>query len=70
MLAIDIRWYSFTPPQWPTLWPPLTAYRKNDQAWVEQKNGAVIRRFLGHERYSGRWSGRPLPTCTGCCGCT
>ena len=26
------------------------AYRKNDQAWVEQKNGAVIRRFLGHER--------------------
>ena len=29
------------------------AYRKNDQAWVEQKNGAVIRRFLGHERYSG-----------------
>ncbi len=25
------------------------AYRKNDQAWVEQKNGAVIRRFLGHE---------------------
>ena len=35
------------------------AYRKNDQAWVEQKNGAVIRRFLGHERYSGRWRGRP-----------
>ena len=28
------------------------AYRKNDQAWVEQKNGAVIRRFLGQERYS------------------
>ena len=22
--------------------------------WVEQKNGAVIRRFLGHERYSGQ----------------
>ena len=33
------------------------AYRKNDQAWVEQKNGAVIRRFsgqVGHERYSGQ----------------
>ena len=30
------------------------AYRKNDQAWIEQKNGAVIRRFLGHERYSGQ----------------
>ena len=28
-------------------------YRKNDQAWVDQKNGAVIRRFLGHECYSG-----------------
>ena len=26
------------------------AYRKNDQAWVEQKNGAVICQFLGHER--------------------
>ncbi len=24
------------------------AYRKNDQAWVAQKNGAVIRHFLGH----------------------
>ena len=33
------------------------AYRKNDQAWVEQKNGAVIRRFLGHERYSGQVAG-------------
>ena len=22
--------------------------------WIEQKNGAVIRRFLGHERYSGQ----------------
>ena len=33
------------------------AYRKNDQAWVEQKNGAVIRRSLGHERYSGTGGG-------------
>ena len=24
------------------------AYRKNDQAWIEQKNGSVIRRFVGH----------------------
>ena len=30
------------------------AYRSNDQAWIEQKNGAVIRRFLGQERYSGQ----------------
>ena len=29
------------------------AYHKNDQAWVEQKNGAVIRRLVGHERFSG-----------------
>lgn len=28
-------------------------YRKNDQAWVEQKNGAVIRRFVGYDRFSG-----------------
>ena len=36
------------------------AYRKNDQAWVEQENGAVIRRFLGHERYSGRVAGQTI----------
>jgi hypothetical protein len=23
------------------------AYKKNDQAWIEQKNGAVVRRFVG-----------------------
>lgn len=28
-------------------------YHKNDQAWVEQKNGAVIRGFVGHARFSG-----------------
>ena len=36
------------------------AYRKNDQAWVEQKNGAVIRRFLGYERYSGQVAGQTI----------
>ena len=36
------------------------ASRKNDQAWVEQKNGAVIRRFLGHERYSGQVAGQTI----------
>ena len=25
-------------------------YRKNDQAWVEQKNGAVVRRVVGYRR--------------------
>ena len=28
--------------------------------WVEQKNGAVIRRFLGHERYSGQVAGQTI----------
>jgi hypothetical protein len=27
------------------------AYKKNDQAWVEQKNGAVVRRYVGYYRY-------------------
>jgi hypothetical protein len=29
------------------------AYRKNDQAWIEQKNGAVVRRFVGYDRHHG-----------------
>ncbi len=36
------------------------AYQKNDQAWIEQKNGAVIRRFVGYERYTGLVSGQCL----------
>jgi hypothetical protein len=28
-------------------------YRKNDQAWVEQKNGAVVRHMVGYRRYEG-----------------
>ena len=36
------------------------AYRKKDQAWVEQKNGAVPRRFLGHERYSSQAAGQTI----------
>jgi hypothetical protein len=36
------------------------AYRKNDQAWVEQKNGAVVRRLVGHERFSGVVAGQAL----------
>ena len=26
---------------------------KNDQAHVEQKNGSVVRRWIGHDRYEG-----------------
>jgi hypothetical protein len=29
------------------------AYRKNDQAWIEQKNGAVVRRLTGYHRLVG-----------------
>jgi hypothetical protein len=28
-------------------------YRKNDQAWVEQKNGAIVRRLVGYRRFEG-----------------
>ena len=35
-------------------------YRRNDQAWVEQKNGAVTRSLLGHERYSGQVAGQTI----------
>ncbi|HLJ60264.1 MAG TPA: transposase [bacterium] len=29
-------------------------YRKNDQAYVEQRNGSVLRRFIGYDRYCTR----------------
>jgi hypothetical protein len=28
-------------------------YRKKEQAWVEQKNGAVVRRMIGYRRFEG-----------------
>jgi hypothetical protein len=34
-------------------WTRSRPYRKNDQAWVEQKNGAVVRRLAGYGRPSG-----------------
>jgi hypothetical protein len=36
------------------------AYQKNDQAWIEQKNGAVVRRVVGYERFSGIVAGQIL----------
>ena len=36
------------------------AYRSNDQAWIEQKNGSVVRRFVGHDRYSGQVAGQTM----------
>lgn len=35
-------------------------YRKNDQAWIEQKNGAVVRRFVGHDRFAGAVAGQAM----------
>jgi len=35
-------------------------YCKNDQAWVEQKNGSVVRRLVGHERLTGVIAGQTL----------
>jgi Integrase core domain len=35
-------------------------YQKNDQAWIEQKNGSVIRRFVGYRRLSGLIAGQCL----------
>jgi hypothetical protein len=29
------------------------AYKSNDQAWVEQKNGMLVRRVVGHRRLEG-----------------
>jgi hypothetical protein len=35
-------------------------YRKNDQAYVEQKNGAVVRRLVGYRRLQGMAAAREL----------
>jgi hypothetical protein len=41
------------------------SYRKNDQAWGEQKNGAVVRRMMGYQCLEGLEAAaalRPLPS--------
>jgi hypothetical protein len=35
-------------------------YRKNDQAWIEQKNGAVVRKLLGYRRFEGLGAARVI----------
>src|ERR1700760_4845976 len=35
-------------------------YRKNDQAWIEQKNGAVVRKLLGYQRFEGLGAARAV----------
>ncbi|WP_271591204.1 integrase catalytic domain-containing protein [Bradyrhizobium sp. CCBAU 65884] len=36
------------------------AYKKNDQAFVEQKNGAIVRRLVGYGRFEGIGAARSL----------
>jgi hypothetical protein len=38
----------------------LRPYRKNDQAWIEQKNGAVVRKLLGYRRFEGLAAARAM----------
>ena len=35
-------------------------YQKNDQCFVEQKNGAVVRQFVGYDRFEGEPAYRQL----------
>src|SRR5258708_4562620 len=35
-------------------------YRKNDQAWIEQKNGAIVRKLLGYRRFEGLAAARVI----------
>jgi hypothetical protein len=36
------------------------AYKKNDQAFVEQKNGAIVRRLMGYGRFDGAETARVM----------
>jgi len=36
------------------------AYRKNDQCYVEQKNGAIVRQFVGYDRFESQRAYRQL----------
>lgn len=36
------------------------AYKKNDQCFVEQKNGVVVRQLVGYERFGGMPAYRQL----------
>ena len=35
-------------------------YKKNDQAWIEEKNGSVVRKLVGKSRYEGKKAWRIL----------
>ena len=35
-------------------------HRRNDQAWIEQKNGAIVRKLLGYRRFEGLAAARAI----------
>ena len=37
----------------PIIFTRSRPYKKNDQCYVEQKNGAIVRRFVGYDRFAG-----------------
>ena len=45
-------------------------YRKNDQAWVKQKNGSVVRRMVGYRRFEGLEAAATLAHLYARCGCS
>jgi hypothetical protein len=46
------------------------ACKKNDQAFVEQKNGAIVRRLVGYGRFQGLEAARAWLTCSQPPACT
>jgi len=46
--------------QWKITFTRGRAYKKNDQCYVEQKNGNIIRQFVGYDRFEGLKSYRQL----------
>ncbi len=44
--------------------------KKNDQCFVEQKNGSVVRQIVGYDRPSGEGRIGSYRSCTGLYGCS
>jgi len=44
----------------PIIFTRSRPYKKNDQCYVEQKNGAIVRQFIGYDRFEGVEPGRIL----------
>jgi hypothetical protein len=46
------------------------AGQSNHQAWVEQKNGMLVRRFVGYQRLQGLEAAQVMSELYGACGCS